>query len=669
MGVAGAPAAAATYDVTRFDDPAPKSGSGTTPCVAGDCSLREAVISANTNPGSTINVPAGRVVLSIPTAPASETVAPDPDPEASASAGDLDLFEDTTINGSGAGTTVVDGGGVDRVFDMPFNAFEGCFTPDRKVSISGLTITGGVGELSVVDFSGQKFIGGGGIVVCGQLTLNRSVITANRAVGGGGAMVVGTNSSATIDDSTISGNTQGGGGQPGGGAILVQGPRQATIFGPAIPTGTLTMTDSTVSANTAGGGGTLAMGEGGGILNLGGTASLTNVTVSGNSAGGAGVQGFGGGIFTETTGTTTLLNSTIAGNSAAQSGSGGNLSTSNLPGGTGALDGTFALKNTIVSGGVGAAGQENCNGDGFTSQGNNLESTSQCGAAAAGDQRNTDPQLGPLADNGGPTQTRALAITSPAVNAAANAGCPAADQRGVVRPQADLCDIGAFELVWQADLAVTKAAPATLPLGQNLTSTVTVTNLGPQPAVGIALRDVLPANAPLIVATPTGACGGNPFDCVVNDLAPGASETFTITTRPRAAGTYVNTATVAGRYADPNPANNTASATTVVSGIPALRAGVAGVPLSCRRTDFTIRATATGAGAVRSLRVLLDGRQVASRPRRSYTVRIRASRLRAGLHRIVVEARGTRGQLSRRTVTFRRCPAPPRRRTGPRFTG
>lgn len=56
-----------------------------------------------------------------------------------------------------------------------------------------------------------------------------------------------------------------------------------------------------------------------------------------------------------------------------------------------------------------------------------------------------DPLLGALADNGGPTQTRALNVGSPAIDAGNNAACPTADQRGIIRPQGGGCDIGAYE--------------------------------------------------------------------------------------------------------------------------------------------------------------------------------------------------------------------------------
>lgn len=83
--------------------------------------------------------------------------------------------------------------------------------------------------------------------------------------------------------------------------------------------------------------------------------------------------------------------------------------------------------------------------------GNNIEDTDTCGFAASGDQPNTDPLLGPLADNGGETQTHILLPGSPAVDEETNTGCPSIDQRDVSRPingagvSLALCDIGAVE--------------------------------------------------------------------------------------------------------------------------------------------------------------------------------------------------------------------------------
>jgi hypothetical protein len=56
-----------------------------------------------------------------------------------------------------------------------------------------------------------------------------------------------------------------------------------------------------------------------------------------------------------------------------------------------------------------------------------------------------DPLLGPLANNGGPTSTRALLPGSPAIDAASSGDCPGRDQRGTLRPQGSACDIGSYE--------------------------------------------------------------------------------------------------------------------------------------------------------------------------------------------------------------------------------
>jgi PKD repeat protein len=89
-----------------------------------------------------------------------------------------------------------------------------------------------------------------------------------------------------------------------------------------------------------------------------------------------------------------------------------------------------------------------------------------------------DPLLGPLLDNGGPTDTQALLMGSPAINAADNSACVAdpvngTDQRGVIRPQADACDIGAYEVEAIAGLTAESDSPTGL--GEPTTFTATVT--------------------------------------------------------------------------------------------------------------------------------------------------------------------------------------------------
>jgi len=80
----------------------------------------------------------------------------------------------------------------------------------------------------------------------------------------------------------------------------------------------------------------------------------------------------------------------------------------------------------------------------LTSGGHNVATDATC-APVPTDQVVGSALLGPLGDNGGPTPTHALLPSSPAIDAADPALCPATDQRGVARPQGAACDVGSFE--------------------------------------------------------------------------------------------------------------------------------------------------------------------------------------------------------------------------------
>src|SRR5829696_1007184 len=195
--------------------------------------------------------------------------------------------------------------------------------------------------------------------------------------------------------------------------LTVANGRADNAGGGILNLGTLEVNNSTISGNRAG---TFS----GGIHNVG-TLTVNSSTISGNSAGTD-----NGGIGNASAGTLTVNNSTISGNSANNNGGGiGNGSTA-------------TLNNTIVANNEGG----NCAGLPVTDDGGNLEwPGNDCGFALS-----ADPLLGPLADNGGPTQTHALQPDSPAIDAAVECPPPATDQRGVSRPQGDACDIGSFEL-------------------------------------------------------------------------------------------------------------------------------------------------------------------------------------------------------------------------------
>ena len=439
----GQEARAATLTVTTVDDEL--NGDG-------DCSLREAIQAANTDfpvdactAGSgddTIVVPAGLYVLSI---------LPDGTPDDNWD-GDLDVLGDLTISGAGAGSTIINGGGVDRVLHLdPYSA-------GLIVEVSGATIQGGStagsgggianikGTLTLNNstVSGNEASSyGGGIYSGGTLTLNNSEVSGNTAGSyGGGIYGSGTFTNSTISGNTASGN---GGGISGCGTITLSTISDNTAGsngGGVYCSGTLSVIDLTVSGNTA------AI-SGGGIWVSGAATTVHSSTISGNEA----TSSNGGGIY----GSGTFTNSTISGNTAGSSG-GGIYASSTLTlhsstvtdnsavagGGIFNPASTATLRYTIIANSVGAA----CSGV-ITSDGHNLiEDPTGCTIIGdtTGNIIGQDPDLGPLADNGGSTQTHALLSGSPAIDAGSD-DCPppATDQRGVARPQGASCDIGAYE--------------------------------------------------------------------------------------------------------------------------------------------------------------------------------------------------------------------------------
>jgi CSLREA domain-containing protein len=246
------------------------------------------------------------------------------------------------------------------------------------------------------------------------VTISDLTVTGGVAEGDGGGIGVAGNEfqpSATgliLDRVTISGNTAEG---TGGGLWSSDA--------------SLTVNDTTVAGNTAF--------RGAGIVHGFGPADIYNSTITRNVA-----TASAGGILV-CTANTNIRSSTIALNESAEPGGGISVCT-----GTG-----VTVRNTIVGGNS----TTNCAATGngaIISSANNLDSGASCGFTAPGDLSNVDPLLGPLADNGGPTDTLALSPCSPAIDAG-NSN-ESADQRGVARPQdGDLDgslidDIGAFEL-------------------------------------------------------------------------------------------------------------------------------------------------------------------------------------------------------------------------------
>ena len=377
--------------------------------------------------------------------------------------GDLDVLTNISFGGAGVGATTINGGAIERVFDVRTGA---------SASFDGLTIT-----------NGSSSQGAGIRINNGVLTITNSSISGNSSSSDGGAINARDNSTVTLTNSTVNNNTAG---DDGGGIQLccnaitvnitnsVLSNNQADVEGGALyhccgAGSTISITDSTISGNSTvgpgsdGGGiytccgaetfditssvisGNSTLGFSGGGIQNEGSISIVNSTVSGNDA-----ETDGGGIYSDGGGTLTIANSTITGNSATE-GSGGGINSF----------GNATVRNSIVAGNFGSPNPDvtsDSPGD-FISQGHNLigDGTGSTEFTAAGDLVGSEaspiaPLLGLLADNGGPTFTHALLGGSPAIDmgnpatlGSGGTACEATDQRGAPRPGGSACDIGAYE--------------------------------------------------------------------------------------------------------------------------------------------------------------------------------------------------------------------------------
>lgn len=456
----------------------------------GQCTLREAVIAANTDlpSGGTagecpagdgddrIAVPAGTYALTIAGAD-----------EDAGETGDLDAIGTLIIEGVGARQTIIDGNGIDRVLDV---------RPDgHQVTLEHLTVRGGRAPNGQSDpAGGDSGQDGGGLRLgsASTLTLASVVVTDNRAGDGGdgndfpgsggrGGGVFADQGILIVVDSVVKGNAAGDGGDSPdfggrggqGGGIAVVG-----IFGPA----GLGLIRSTVTENATGDGGLSPDtdgdgGDGGGVWLQTAMADIVETTISVNQTGTTRGQssggGQGGGLY-QAEGELDVVNSTLSGNQTGAGGDGGGVYVTDFPdpalfsldsstiaanvatdgdgggiysGADGASEVTY--RNTIVAGNQ-AAGPDDC---AFpfgmlTSNGHNLVGAST--GCPTDDDVTVDPMtvftvvLEELADNGGSTATHDLQPDSPARDAGSCAGLTT-DQRGFPRPAGPDCDIGAVE--------------------------------------------------------------------------------------------------------------------------------------------------------------------------------------------------------------------------------
>ena len=368
----------------------------------------------------------------------------------------------------------------------------------------------GVGHLP--GGSGQTFGYGGGIWNSGVATIVGSTVNGNVAGHGGGSENSGT---LSITGSTVNNNTVGG-----------QVEKSEWGEGGGIDSsGTLTITNTTLNGN-------FAFIEGGA---LNGNGMVTNSTISGNQSHN------GGGIY----GNPTVTNSTISTNSAEFSGVGGGIfgggtirhctiagNNADGDGGSIVVFGSLTIGNTILKTGTSGPNIVLLSGT-VTSNGYNISNDNGDGfLTGPGDQINTDPMVGPLQDNGGPTFTHALLPGSPAIDSGDPNFTPPPfyDQRGpgfdrVVNARIDK---GSFEVQ-----AGTTPTPTPTPTASpSPTPTATATATFTPTATATHTPTATPTSTPTSTAIPTATPTLTPRPSPTPRIAPTPRPRPTLPPRP-----------------------------------------------------------------------------------------------------------------------------------------
>ena len=414
-------------------------------CSDGDCSLRDAIALAAVGDEIEFSV-SGTITLTL---------------------GELALNKSMTITGPGAANLAISGNNASRVFYIG--------NPSASVTISGVTIADGNSG------TGQ---GGGIWNYGGTLTLNDCDIINNTSnagssvkVGGGG-ISSNNNGSVNVNSCTFSNNT----GVRGGaihfldGALTVTDSTFSNNNASSIGAGIYHRSGTTIIKNSTFTGNVADASAGGIFLYNQGTVELLNSTVTQNSANGS-IYG-GGGIFCQGA-PVTIANSTISDNNSVRNGGGiynwGSALTiqnstivnntadsdNNGSGNGGGIyrdSGTVTVLNTIIADNIDPGGQgPDCSGSMTSNDYNLIEDTTGCTISGTTTNNITgvDPGLLLLSDNGGPTQTHALQLSSPAIDHIPDGvnGCGSTpldnDQRAGSRPvdggSGGGCDIGAYE--------------------------------------------------------------------------------------------------------------------------------------------------------------------------------------------------------------------------------
>ncbi|RNL62175.1 S-layer family protein [Nocardioides marmoriginsengisoli] len=503
----------------------------------------------------------------------------------------------STVNGNSGGI----GGGIYTAAPV---AVQDSHVDGNSVTNSGGGIYNALGVTTLtgssVDGNTAAFLGGGlsTAAAAGTFVMSGGTLSGNNAFGAGGAFI--SNSlTASFDDTDLIGNTSTGQ-NFGGGAIL--------------SAGQVTINKAQITGNKADG----ATGLGGAIFsgssdeNVTTSLKITNSTLADNEAFSAAAI-YAGSSKATSTNKTSIANSTIHGNAAAGPFGAlqvvdpvsivGSTITDNTAVPTSPYDayggiiaqsaGQVSLSGSVVAGNSG----HQCNvavADG----GYNLNSptAAECGFTAGKNDLFAAPQLGSLANNGGPTTTRLPSATSPLLNKIATGTatgvtdaitgsaitlCTGSDQRGTSRPQGAKCDIGAVEAE-QVVPTVAGPSSATYSVGIAGAPQVFTTTGSPQPTLtatglpsGVTFVDNGDGTGTL-AGTPGANTGGVHAITVKATNEAGSDSkviTLTINQAPALAGPAGATYTV-GQAGAPVPFTTTGHPTSVLSSLGVLPGGV-----------------------------------------------------------------------------------------------
>ncbi|MEA3019872.1 MAG: hypothetical protein QOI47_1396, partial [Actinomycetota bacterium] len=423
------------------------------------------------------------------------------------------------------------------------------------------TITGSTFSNNSVVRAGSSGAGGAINIQRGTLNVTGSTFSGNSGSYDGGAIV--NHGTATVDTTTFSGNSV----SSYGGAISTTGSAAATTItnsvfsantssdlGGALDNqsgGTTNVTNSSLTGNTApSGGGAISnydfggtnnakltisgttfaqnrSNNGGAIYNIGSGSALTvrNTTFSAN---GSSATVYGGAIFNYYGSTATIAGSTFAGNASGYGAAIANYSGTLTIGASVIERVTTTVANCYNTGGT------------IVDSGYNLsnDSGSGCGFSAIlrHDLVNRSASLTALGSNGGPTQTLALQLGSPAIDyiPLSTGLCGATDQRGFLRPDPGetACDIGAYEFQDQATVTALSSSQNPSTLGQAVTFTATVSpQSGAATPTGTVQFQVDGSNLGSPVAL-SGATAQSPSVSTLS--AAGSPHTITATYTPAA---------------------------------------------------------------------------------------------------------------------------------------